>query len=142
MPDALWYDINMNYIGKGSGIKVKPTQWATQYIQAIDVCSSIRYDTMTVWAAPLGLAPDSSSEVEGSIRINPNPSDGGYSIISNEILTNATIHVVNITGETVLQREWLDGRSFSFDLSSETNGIYFLEIKTEKGIKRMKLIKE
>ena len=142
VPDALWYDINMNYIGKGSGIKVKPTQWATQYIQAIDVCSSIRYDTMTVWAAPLGLAPDSSSEVEGSIRINPNPSDGGYSIISNEILTNATIHVVNITGETVLQREWLDGRSFSFDLSSETNGIYFLEIKTEKGIKRMKLIKE
>jgi hypothetical protein len=142
IPDALWYDINMNYIGKGSGIKVKPTQWATQYIQAIDVCSSIRYDTMTLWAAPLGLAPDSSPEVEGSIRIYPNPSDGGYSILSNEILTNASMHVVNITGETVLQRERLDGRSFSFDLYGEPNGIYFVEIKTDQGIKRMKLIKE
>ena len=141
VPDASWYDINLNYISKGSGIKVKPTQWATQYIQAIDVCSSIRYDTMTVWAAPLAI-----DQLDyGAIRqfvIYPNPTFGDFSIRVNESFMNATLRIVNITGETILQREGLNGKSFTFDISDKAKGVYFVEIKTDSGIKRMKLLKE
>ena len=141
VPDASWYDINLNYISKGSGIKVKPTQWATQYIQAIDVCSSIRYDTMTVWAAPLAI-----DQLDyGAIRqfvIYPNPNCGDFSIRVNESFMNATLRIVNITGETILQREGLNGKSFTFDISDKAKGVYFVEIKTDSGIKRMKLLKE
>jgi len=141
IPDALWYDINMNYLGKGSGIKVKPTQWETQYIQAIDVCSSIRYDTMTVWAAPLAI----DRLDNGSIRqfvIYPNPTFGEFSILANESIMNATLRIVNMTGETILQSEGLNGKHFTFDISGEAKGIYFAELKTDSGIKRMKLVKE
>jgi len=140
--DGMWYDINMNYIGKGSGIKVKPTQWATKYIQQIDLCGIIRLDTLTVWAAPLGLAPNPSSEEEGNIRVYPNPSDGEFSILSNGSLINASLRIISIIGETILQREGLNGRSFSFNISGEPSGVYFVEIKMDKGIRRTKLIKE
>jgi hypothetical protein len=141
VPDALWYDINMNYIGKGSGIKVKPNQWFTQYIQSIDVCSSIRYDTMTVWAAPLSVNQLDNLAME-QYDIYPNPTLGVFSILVNESIMNATLRIFNITGETIHQSEGLIGKRFMFDISSEANGIYFVEIKTDSGIKRMKLVKE
>jgi hypothetical protein len=141
VPDALWYDINMNYIGKGSGIKVKPTQWATQYIQAIDVCSSIRYDTMTVWAAPLVIDQLDNGEIRQFV-IYTNPTFGEFSIRANESIMNATLRIVNMTGETILQSEGLNGKHFTFDISGEAKGIYFAELKTDSGIKRMKLVKE
>ena len=141
VPDALWYDINMNYIGKGSGIKVKPSQWATQYIQSIDVCSSIRYDTMTVWAAPLSISQYDNLRMS-ELEVYPNPSDGVFSILVNESIMNATLRIVNITGETILQREGLNGKRFTFDISGEAQGVYFAELITDSGIKRMKLVKE
>ena len=141
VPDALWYDINMNYIGKGSGIKVKPNQWFTQYIQSIDVCSSIRYDTMTVWAAPLSVNQLDNLAME-QYDIYPNPTLGVFSILVNESIMNATLRIFIITGETIHQSEGLIGKRFMFDISSEAKGIYFVEIKTDSGIKRMKLVKE
>lgn len=141
IPDALWYDINMNYLGKGSGIKVKPTQWETQYIQAIDVCSSIKYDTMTVWAAPLAIDRLDNGVIR-QVVIYPNPTFGEFSIRANESIMNATLRIVNITGETILQSEGLNGKHFTFDISGEAKGIYFAELKTDSGIKRMKLVKE
>jgi hypothetical protein len=141
VPDALWYDINMNYIGKGSGIKVKPTQWATQYIQAIDVCSSIRYDTMTVWAAPLAIHQLNNFGM-GQVEIYPIPTLGEFNILVHESIMDASLRIVNMTGETILQREGLNGKHFTFDISGEAKGVYFVEIKTGSGIKRMKLVKE
>ncbi len=141
VPDALWYDINMNYIGKGSGIKVKPNQWFTQYIQAIDVCSSIRYDTMTVWAAPLSIDQLDNGAIRQFV-IYPNPTFGEFSILANESIMNATLRIVNMTGKTILQREGLNGKRFKFDISGVAKGVYFVEIKTDSGIKRIKLVKE
>ncbi len=65
-----------------------------------------------------------------------------FSILVNESIMNATLRIFNITGETIHQSEGLIGKRFMFDISSEANGIYFVEIKTDSGIKRMKLVKE
>ena len=101
VPDAMWYDINMNYIGKGSGIKVKPLQWATQYIQAIDVCSSIRYDTMTVWAAPLSMS-QYDDVLMSELNTYPNPANDLLNIELPTDSKKAQVSVYNMLGETIL----------------------------------------
>ncbi len=76
------------------------------------------------------------------VRVYPNPTNGDINILVSEILRNGYLRVVNITGETVLEREGLNGKSFSFDFSEKADGVYFIEIKTETGIKRVKLVKQ
>ena len=128
----------MNYLGKGSGIVVKPTQWATQYIQAIDVCSAIRYDTMTVWAAPLGLLPSPEEVIlslskEGlGVRLFPNPTSKGFNIKSN-CRENCTVSVIvrNLSGETIIKKtcDLLQGNCFIN--TAIAAGTYFVTITNE-----------
>jgi len=79
---------------------------------------------------------------ENKLRVYPNPTNGDINIFASEMLTNGSLKVINITGEPVLKREGLNGMSFSFDLSGKADGVYIIEIKTNKGIKRMKLVKQ
>jgi hypothetical protein len=127
VPDALWYDINMNYIGKGSGIKVKPTQWATQYIQAIDVCSSIRYDTMTVWAAPSAIGPDPELVEGRQLKTFPNPV---ASVLNIELVaaTNSEVPftIYNTVGLIMKHGIIRTNRKNDVDLSALSPGIYYL----------------
>jgi hypothetical protein len=141
VPDAMWYDINMVYIGKGSGIKVKPTQATTQYIQAIDVCSAIRYDTMTVWAWPLSLTPNPSPKGDGDMWVWPNPTSGVFTLESDISLTNASIKVMNIMGKVVMSKKKLDNMEIEVDISEFANGVYFVEVSSLSLIRRMKLVK-
>jgi hypothetical protein len=71
VPDAQWYTYNGVYIGEASGIKVLANQPITYYIQAIDVCDRIAYDTMAVYAYPAGL--QSSSYNAQQLLVYPNP---------------------------------------------------------------------
>jgi len=89
---------------------------------------------------PLGISETVSQANE--ISVYPNPSTGELNIIADKILADVWIRIVNITGETILQREGLNGGRFTFDISSRPQGIYFVEIKTDSEIKRMKLVKE
>ena len=89
---------------------------------------------------PLGISETVSQANE--ISVYPNPSTGELNIIADKILADVWIRIVNITGETILQREGLNGGRFTFDISSRPQGIYFVEIKTDNEIKRMKLVKE
>jgi len=131
VPDALWYDINMNYIGKGSGIKVKPTQWATQYIQAIDVCSSIRYDTMTVWAAPLSIRQWDNSAM-GQLEIYPNPASKGFNLKSNCKENCAVLIIIrNLSGATVLTKSCDLLQGHCFVNTTIAAGTYFVTITKE-----------
>ncbi len=76
------------------------------------------------------------------IKISPNPTNGFLHITCNGSLSNASIKIVNILGETVLQYEKLKGKNFTFDISNQTMGLYFLEIIEEEKTVRMKIIKK
>ena len=116
--DAMWYTINMNYIGTGSGIKVKPTQAVTKYIQAIDVCNSIRYDTMTVYAYPLGITELGTTNNE--LIIYPNPSKNKFQIISKT--PNAKKELYNSVGQLIISTY-----SNEIDVSGYSKGVYYLK---------------
>ena len=116
--DAMWYTINMNYIGTGSGIKVKPTQAVTKYIQAIDVCNSIRYDTMTVYAYPVGITELGTANDE--FLVYPNPTHNKFQIISKT--PNSKKELYNSVGQLVFSTYGNE-----IDVSRYSKGVYYLK---------------
>jgi len=116
--DAMWYTINMNYLGTGSGIKVKPTQAVTKYIQAIDVCNSIRYDTMTVYAYPVGIPELGTANDE--FLVYPNPTHNKFQIISKT--PNAKKELYNSVGQLIFSTY-----SNEIDVTGYSKGVYYLK---------------
>jgi len=70
--------------------------------------------------------------------IYPNPTIGKITIHSSENISE--IGVTNALGEKVYQSTNSITQQPTIDLSSEPNGIYFLQLKTERGIASKKLI--
>lgn len=123
-PDGMWYDLNMNFLKKGSGLKVKPTQWATKYIMQIDLCGIIRSDTLTVWAAPDGI-----EDLEGKrdIEVYPNPAKNVIDIKCMMIIGGSTkVEMYNSVGELVKSISLLS-RRIKIDVSDLPKGVYFLK---------------
>ncbi len=77
---------------------------------------------------------------EASIRVYPNPSSGIFTIQSSEHrVLGAAIEIVNVLGENIYSSQ-INSNKSEIDLSKESNGIYFLQITTEKGIERKKIV--
>ena len=70
-----------------------------------------------------------------NINIYPNPTSGKITINTNEIIES--IYVKNIIGKDVNQ---YNRNNKNIDLSLLENGVYFINIKTQKGIHIKKLI--
>jgi len=76
-----------------------------------------------------------------SITLFPNPTSSTFTITSTDKIES--VKVYDILGEMVNDK-WLmvNGGSASIDISGVSKGIYFAEIKTEKGVVRKKVVKE
>ncbi len=140
LPDAQWYNLTMQSIGTGGGLYVTPTQAQTQYIQAIDVCNSIIYDTLTVFAYPVGFSQ--LEEKNKSYRIFPNPSSDKIFIelkINNLEFRIKNLQILNLQGQVLLQEK----NNNEVDISSLSSGVYFLQLTNER-MERLvyKVIKE
>ncbi len=82
------------------------------------------------------------NNIENQISIYPNPSNGIFTI-NNEQLTNnnGQLTITDITGKIIKQYTiTCTERSQSVNLENQPKGIYFLTIKTEKGIYTEKII--
>lgn len=77
------------------------------------------------------------SNIESSISIFPNPSNGKFTLSSE--ITKGEISIYNISGEKIHSSKPNSTKS-EIDLSKEPNGIYFLQIKTTEGIANKKII--
>jgi hypothetical protein len=96
VPDGQWFSINMVPLGTGSQIKVKNTHANTQYIQAVDVCNSVIYDTMVVYAYPLSNSEFSMLNVE--LKVWPNPATN---IIEISHAVGQQVYLYNAVGTLV-----------------------------------------
>jgi len=73
------------------------------------------------------------------ISVYPNPSNGKFTLSSE--ITQGEISIYNTEGEKVTHSVIPNAvRNLPIDLSSQPNGIYFLQLKTEQGIATKKLI--
>jgi Secretion system C-terminal sorting domain len=124
--DGKWYDANMQFIKKGQGFWYTPTQGATTFIQEIDVCGTLKYDTLKVYAWPASINNQSSSMQK--IRIAPNPVYNELHIASEDVL-EGTIEIYNLLGDKVLQQKISQpNKTHSVRLGNLQKGVYFVRI--------------
>ncbi|MGD0710455.1 MAG: C1 family peptidase [Bacteroidales bacterium] len=81
---------------------------------------------------------------EGSFAVFPNPNTGSFDIkLFNQNIQNATISITNVLGQTLLEKNVMNNNSpIHIDAENIQQGMYYLMIKTEKGVGVEKFIKE
>lgn len=72
-----------------------------------------------------------------NISVFPNPSCGAFTLSSESIKGEISIHT--ISGEKIYESEIKNQKS-EIDISNQSNGIYFLTVKTEQGTANKKII--
>lgn len=77
------------------------------------------------------------------LNVYPNPSNGFISIKSNEYLNNVDIKIINSFGEIILTKNKVNFSEINFDLSSFSNGVYFIQIENNNKLitKKLNIIK-
>ncbi|MBO0356966.1 T9SS type A sorting domain-containing protein [Hymenobacter sp. BT186] len=76
-------------------------------------------------------------------QVYPNPStDGRFTITSQHMRTSVELKIADALGRQVARRTWQGGPAtpFTLDLSAYKAGVYTLEIASEAGISRQKLV--
>lgn len=76
---------------------------------------------------------------EFSFSIYPNPVEG-KAYINNPSNKEFSIEIFNINGQMVVSRYNLTGSSVELDMSSFAKGMYFVDVKSVKGVETHKLI--
>ena len=78
-------------------------------------------------------------ELDNSVKVYPNPSKGNVNINCNFNIKSIALY--DVQGR-ILETNLVNDVSKTIDISTKQNGIYFIKITTEKGIKVEKIIKE
>jgi hypothetical protein len=128
VPDAIWYTANGTLIDTASGIWVHPTNTVTQYIQTIDVCERIAYDTMTVFAYPLSI-DNGKWIMENGINIYPNPAKETFTV---QKVSGNKVQLINMYGQVVQQQMVLNGQAV-FNVGAMARGMYYVKSEGQVG---------
>jgi len=72
----------------------------------------------------------------------PSPSTGATTIQFGKTVNNGTLRVLNLLGQTILERTVLSGESYTIDLNNQASGMYMVELKSEGEVWLKNLIKE
>ena len=73
--------------------------------------------------------------------ISPNPTNTTTTITLTKAVDNATIKLINLTGQTIIEKQNQTGDHFNLDISQQEQGIYFVEIRQADNVWRTKLVK-
>jgi hypothetical protein len=125
VPDAVWYTYNMLPIDTASGIWVKPTQSVTKYIQAIDVCDKVAFDTVTVYAYPLSNA----NIVKNGLQLQVYPNPAKHFVHVNNATANQ-VQLINMYGQ-IMQTSIVYNFEAYLQTASLPRGIYFIKCNAQ-----------
>ena len=136
-----YYWISENaVIGQNQQIELSPSQDFWYLLKAIDVYGcSVQED---IWVYVDTCATGIDSEILSNISIYPNPSSGMFTIEFKRVTEkNSNISIVNSIGNIVFSEELIIGESSkNIDLSEFSKGIYLIELQTELGFYKKKII--
>ncbi len=94
----------------------------------------------SVCKAVIGIGLDDYQN-EFGLEVIPNPSNGVFTLKTKSDFKDMDFVLYTITGQTILQQKLKSGTQFNFDISSQPNGIYFLDINSTKNGLKFKPIK-
>lgn len=121
---AIWGRATSNTSGITSSVEV--LQSCADEIQSIfDNCFTI---------IPTGISDKASEEL---IHLYPNPANNFFEIKlvnSNQLIKNIILY--NSTGERVIDKKELDGKSIRIDTSPLLSGIYYYSVKLKNGVSK------
>jgi len=133
--DCIWL-VNGVPLDTVAGLWVQPDT-TTTYIVQQTICGNVKWDTVTVSVdTGVGMA---AFELDKRVKVYPNPATHQLTIESP--ITNATLCITNLLGQEVWRQEVRE-KSFSVDVSGLGKGVYFVYMKTEKGVVAKKFMKE
>ncbi len=93
----------------------------------------------TIKPAPMGIVPHLLNAEQ--IAIYPNPANE-YITIENFVFSKGqTISVYDIQGQLLLQQPMLQAKT-NINITTISNGVYFLKVENEKGVVAKKFVKE
>ena len=87
---------------------------------------------------PVGVSEVVAKDIN-DVLVYPNPATNQFTIENSQLRINS-IHIYNVLGELVLER--IANSEKVIDVSSWNDGVYFVEVETEKGVVRRKVVKE
>jgi hypothetical protein len=93
-------------------------------------------DTSSIGFTPSGIAEIST---EG-IHIQPNPAHDKITVSAGNIMDEITI--TDVAGQIVMDNTPAGGKSAVIDISAFGDGLYIVQVKTDKGVGIAKLIVE
>ncbi len=77
-----------------------------------------------------------------NFKIYPNPTSNNLNLSFENNQENASIKIISILGQTVLEKQNLSGNNLSLDVSNLAKGIYILELYDGFSVSKAKFIKE
>ena len=107
-----------------------------------NTCDSIVITHLTVSTDTNCTTGIVQNNTEADISIFPNPTTGELYIVFKQQITGGSIQIKDITGQTILEKNNLTGKQFTFNIESNTTGIYFIELTQSGVITRKKLFKQ
>ena len=79
---------------------------------------------------------------QAKLKVYPNPTNTATTITQTKPVNNAIIKLINLTGQTIIEKQNQTGDHFNLDISQQAQGIYFIEVVQDGNIWRGKLVKE
>ena len=79
------------------------------------------------------------AEEKAFIKISPNPNNGIFKILFNES-TNSIIHVTDVLGNIIYNKNFINQKEVEVNLLSYTKGIYFVKVQSGDKIYTEKII--
>ena len=77
-----------------------------------------------------------------NFKIYPNPTNGLATIALTKSIDNATIKLISLTGQTIIEKQNQTGDHFNLDISQQAQGIYFIEVQQQSNVWRGKIVKQ
>ncbi|MDC0201701.1 T9SS type A sorting domain-containing protein [Flavobacteriales bacterium] len=138
--DYWWSDANGNTILVDDRLVSSPDIDTWYLLSAKDSNGCISKED--IWVYVDTCATGINSEILSNISIYPNPSSGLFTIEFNKVFdNNSNILIVNSIGDVIFSEELKIGESSKqINLSRFSKGIYFIELQTELGIYKNKII--
>jgi hypothetical protein len=130
-----------NVIGNSfiPGIIVGPFIVAYNYTNTVNGCSNTQTLSIFVSSCLSGSIKETDN-FNKVVQFLPNPSNGVFTLVFNKI-EHTLVTITDLQGKIVLQKETkLD--NLELDMTGYANGIYVMEVNSESGKNRIKLIKE
>ena len=80
--------------------------------------------------------------LQASFNIYPNPSKGSFNIEFKDFVNNYSVEVFDVTGKTIYENNFDQASNLvqTINLENPSSGVYFINVKSDKGIVTKKLV--